>query len=408
MSCVLPYGSSASLTLDLPSEALVAHFTAPHGETLRDVAGAVTGALAEPLSFPALSQATVPGDRIVLAIERELPQTAKLVASVAGYLVATGTVPEALTVLCPDAAAVEADDPRRLLPADWRQKVACEVHDASASDRIGLLGSSQGGQAIYLSRTLLDADLVIAIGCQRCEPTLGYHGRHGGLYPIFSNAKTLDRFRKPHPADHERGFEARARREIDEVGWMLGAQFAVQVVPGAGESLLDVLAGDVRRVFELGQERCQAAWSCTVRQRAQLVVAAVSGGAGQQTWDNVGRAIAAASCAVADGGAVALCTELATDPGASVCCLAHSEDLADAERHIRRAAGSDALPAVALARLLDRAKLYLLSRLNESLVADLGIAPVMCEAEVARLARRHDSCTLLANAQHTRVTALTD
>ncbi|HUY35495.1 MAG TPA: lactate racemase domain-containing protein [Pirellulales bacterium] len=409
MSCVLPYGSAASLALDLSSEALVAHCAAPHGEGLRDVAEAVASALAEPLEFPALSRATVPGDRIVLAVESELPQTAELVAAVARYLVETGTAPESLTVLRPDSVASQAEgDPRRLLPADWRHRVACEVHDPSDTARLAHLGSTRGGEGVYLNRTLLDADLVVPMGCLRCEPALGFHGRHGGVYPTFSNAKALGRFRKPHAAEHQCEFEARARREIDEVGWMLGALCTVQVVPGAGEALLAVLAGEVRRVFDLGQEHCLAAWSYTVPRRASLVVAAISGGPGQQTWNNVGRALSAASRAATEGGAVVLCTELASEPGPAVRSLAQAEDLADTERQIRRACPPDALAAVELARIMDRAKVYLLSQLDESLVADLGMAPVSAGAEVARLARRHASCTVLASAQHARVTPWED
>jgi nickel-dependent lactate racemase len=409
MSCVLPFGSADSLALDIAPNALVAHCAAPHGEALCNVAEAVTRALAEPLEFPALSRATVPGDRIVLAVENELPQTAELVAAVAQYLVEAGTSPDAMTVLRPESAPSESDgDPRRLLPADWRQQVACEIHDASATGRLGLLGSTHSGEGVYLNRTLLDADLVVPIGCLRCEPTMGFHGRHGGLFPTFSNAKTLGRFHKPHTPDHQREHEARARREIDEAGWMLGALFTVQVVPGAGEALLAVLAGEVRRVFDLGQVHCQAAWTHIAPRRASLVVAALSGGPGQQTWDNVARALAATSRITADGGAVVLCTELATEPGPAVCGLAQADDLADAERQIRRAGPPDALAAVALARVMEQAKVYLLSRLDESLVADLGLAPVSSGAEVARFARRHDSCIVLANAQHARVVSRED
>jgi nickel-dependent lactate racemase len=409
MPAALPYGLTASLALDLSADALVAYCAAPHGESLPDTAAAVAAALANPLEFPALSKATVPGDRIVVTVENELPQTAELVSAVARYLTESGTAPDALTVLCPESSAFDGDhDPRRLLPDTWREQVACEVHDSADTARLGLLGSTHGGEGVYINRTLLDADLVIPIGCLRCEPTIGFHGQHGGLFPTFSNDKTLTRFRKPHTVDHEGEYERRARREIDEVGWMLGVQCTVQVVPGAGESLLDVLAGELHQVYEAGQKRCQAAWNFTVPRRASLVVAAISGGPGQQTWDNLGRALAAAAAIVTDGGAIAICTELATEPGPAVSILAQADDMTDAERQIRRACPRDALSAVALARVIDRAKVYLLSRLDESSVADLGVAPVSNAGEIARLARRHASCTILANAQHARPTALED
>src|SRR5258708_34232896 len=120
MSSVVHYGSAGSLSFDLPSKALVANCAVPNGEVLCDVAEAVAGALAEPLEFPALSQATVPGDRIVLAVENELPQTAELVAAVVRYLVRPSRFPGAP---CPfsvqDAGYPAYGGPRRLFAADW-------------------------------------------------------------------------------------------------------------------------------------------------------------------------------------------------------------------------------------------------------------------------------------------------
>ena len=49
---------------------------------------------------------------------------------------------------------------------------------------------------------------------------------------------------------------------------------------------------------------------------------------------------------------------------------------------------------------MDKARVYLLSRLEESTVEDLGRVPVADSSDIARLATRHESCIVLANAQH--------
>ncbi|HEX5445342.1 MAG TPA: lactate racemase domain-containing protein [Pirellulales bacterium] len=402
MPVVLPFGSDSSLELELPPEALVAAHAAPRGAAVRDPAAAVQRAVREPLDFPALRQATVPGDRIVLALDRGVPRAAEAIAAVTSYLVEEGSEADHITILQSTSDAMDHDDPRRLLPHDWRDEVALEVHAPDVSGKLALLGSSREGKPVYLNRTLLDADLVVPVGCLRCERSPGYYGRYGGLYPTFSDAKTQQRFRKPAKNESRRNGSAQ-RAEIDEIGWLLGTQFTVQVLPGPRDEWLDVLAGEIRQVFDVGARRCADAWTYEVPRRASLVIASVSGGPGQQTWDNVGRALAAASEAASPGGAIALCTELAAEPGPAVASLANVDDLGGALRRIRRDAESDALPAGALARALEDAKIYLLSRLDESLVEDLGMAVVADAREIARLARRHESCTVLASAQHAAV-----
>jgi nickel-dependent lactate racemase len=239
------------------------------------------------------------------------------------------------------------------------------------------------------------------------ESSLGYYGVNGTLYPAFSDLPTQERFRATgvDPSEDE---IAKRRQEADEVAWWLGVLMSIQIVPAAGGSVLHVLAGTPESVHRRGNALCREAWSCAVPRRAELVVAAIEGDRGQQSWENVGRALAAASRAVTDDGAIALCTELADGPGPALRWLGRSKDLPSAIRHIRKQRTSDAGAANELARALERVQVYLLSRLDESVVEELGVAPVTAAAEIARLASRHRSCILLANAQFASPTAAGD
>ncbi len=67
-------------------------------------------------------------------------------------------------------------------------------------------------------------------------------------------------------------------------------------------------------------------------------------------------------------------------------------------RHVAKKRPVDALPAAQLAHALDRTKVYLLSRLDASVVEDLDMIPIEGPDELARLARQHSSCILLSNA----------
>ena len=232
-----------------------------------------------------------------------------------------------------------------------------------------------------------------------CEPAIDYHGMFGGLFPTFSGQQTQDKLFASAIA-HAARDEARSREKIQEVGWLLGVQFTVQVVPGPGGEVLHVLAGMTNDVLA-GQSAAQQAWSGSVPQTAQLVIAAIDGPASEQTWDNVApsagrggarrigrRRHCAVYYALRSAG-----TKLATggrnEGHAKGACATFSK---------RR--GEDSLAAVALVQALSESRVYLMSQLDEATVEELGITPVASPAELARLATRHKSCILISNAQY--------
>jgi len=137
-----------------------------------------------------------------------------------------------------------------------------------------------------------------------------------------------------------------------------------------------------------------------VPRRASLVLAGISGPADQQTWDNVGRALWAASRVVDEGGDIALCTDVDDELGPALRALRGAEHPQVLLRHIIHDRPIDTLVSVQLLHALERGRVYLLSRLKESLVEELGVAPIQNSEQVARLVGRHASCIVLANAQY--------
>ncbi len=392
----LNYGTSAFVRVDVPDTAVLANCSVPRGEPLDDPAAAVAAALVEPLDFPPVSQATVPGDLIALAIDRAVPQGAAVVAGVVHTLLSGHARPSDITIVStdPNAGQLTAQ-----LPADVRDQIRVVIHDPQDADAIGFLANSQEGKQIRFHRALLDADVVLPIGTLRLEEGLSYFGINSCLYPTFSDAQTIGRFRSPgttSSAVHQR----RRTAEAEEASWQLGAQFALQVTPGPGDTILHVLAGDARSVAKRGRQLCAAAWKHESPTRGELVVASIEGGPEHQTWDNFSRALFSAGRAVCDGGAIVLCTELSCPTGAALRQLkgdATDEQLLHA---LQRERSDDAVAAAMLATERIRARVYLLSNLEQDDVEELGIGYVASADEVERLSRQFDSCILLGNAQH--------
>jgi nickel-dependent lactate racemase len=295
-------------------------------------------------------------------------------------------------------ARLASASPTRKLPEDLQQRIAVQVHDAANREQLCMLNVSRHDSAIYLNRSLVEADVVVPFGVTRPVDSLGYLGVSSALFPAFADEATQQRFLAPKSSLSERQKLHRID-EAQEAHWLLGVQLVVQVIPGPGESLMHIVAGDTARVDRASRELCDNAWHCEVPRRAHLVLATLSGGRQQQSWSNFARVLDAALRVVEDGGTIAVLCDLKAKLGPSLRRLARASSLDDANLAIERDQTPDALAAMQLIRTLRRAKIYLLSRLDEERVESLGLAYVASAEEIARLASRAASCMLLQNAQ---------
>jgi nickel-dependent lactate racemase len=395
MPSVLRYGADSSVAFDLPSDVLLTECDAPRGQPLDDPAAAVAAALADPIEFPPLAQAIVPGDLVALAVEPGLPQAANIVAAVIQTLVEAGVSANRIAVV-----VAADDDPGEKLSAELKGEVSWFRHDSQDRDALTYVTTLAAGPPVFLNRALSDADMVIPIGTLRQEASLGNLGAHGVLFPTFCDDATQKRFRAASSVESEVQWK-RKRGEAREASQLLGAVFTIQVVPAAKGELLHVLAGEIGAVDAEGRRLCEAAWTYSIPRRGSLVIASIEGDQQDQTWENVGRAIATAMQLVAFEGSIAICSELDSELGPSLQRVMAADGDDAVMQEIRRDRSADAVPASQLVQALRRAHVYLLSRLDDDVVEQLGMAPVADADEIARLASRHDSCILLANAHRT-------
>ena len=215
------------------------------------------------------------------------PELPTLLAGILETLEAAHVAPANVCILVAD----ERDAKRQTLlsgaSARW-QGVTVRWHDPHDRAALGYLAANRAGDPIYLSRAVLDADFVIPVSVRRPDYSLGDFGIYGGLFPSFADAATACHFASV-AAVRAEGRES-CRRAADEAGWLLGSRFTVQVIPAPGGDIHYIIAGDVDSVSTESQRVLSAAWNITVSDRADLVVACVSGTDNQQNWRNVARA----------------------------------------------------------------------------------------------------------------------
>ena len=258
MTQVLRYGRSSTLALEIPPTALVADGTRVAGEILDDPAGAVVAALQDPMGYPPLARAVVPGDRVVISVDPGVPQVPQVVTGVVRTLMSAGVNPSDIVVLTARGPEPEAAWAREFpSPAS---AVTVIAHDPRDKAGLCYLAAAKDAAPIYLNRHLCEADVIVPINLLRPRAALGYAGIHSGLFPTFSDEATRERFRVPSSATHA-AEQKRRRDEADEVAWLLGLQLTVQIVAGPGNSVRHILAGLIQQVADRGLALVEAAWS---------------------------------------------------------------------------------------------------------------------------------------------------
>ena len=162
--------------------------------------------------------------------------------------------------------------------------------------------------------------------------------------------------------------------EVEQTAWLLGVNFTVQVVPAAGDRVLHVMAGQSDAVRRRGRQLYDEAWSWRSPAGRAWSWRPSREAAAQQTWENWA-ALEAADGLVEDGGAIAVCCDLAD------CSRPGRADHGHRPHATRPAAAPQGPARRHSARPptgpdLDHDKVYLLSRLDSGVVEDLDMIPL--------------------------------
>ena len=366
-----------------------------------DLAALTRRALLSPLDFPRLDQAVVSDDRIVIVLDRRTPGADVIIAEIWKVLETRHVEATNVLILQPAVLGlIEDSDPRSLLPDKIRKQMIWKTHDPTAEDCCALLTASSTGETIQLDRELVDAAFVILVGMTAYDTVLGYRGTGSGIYPGLSSVEAI---RKSIGQGHQElvPSDIRPLRQlIDEVTWLLGIQFTVQVVPADDGGVFDVFAGNLEAVFKKSKEQLDHNWMLSVPERVEMVVVAVPADASGHGWRQIGSAIEAARQLVESDGRIVVLSQLKEAPGEGILMLLGQDENDDCMQQLRAANPLDITPATQISAAANWARVYLLSKLDPGLVDDLCLFPLESTAEVERLLATTDSCILIGSAQY--------
>jgi nickel-dependent lactate racemase len=382
--------------LEVPEGRLVEVHRQPPAAPLADPVAAVREALEHPHDFPALRRALTPDDHVAVAVDDGIPRLAELLPPLLDHLISGGVRHEAITLIWP---ASRPAGWTMALPDSYR-RVHQEVHDPADRKHLAYLATTRHDRRVYLNRTAVDADQLVVFARRRYDPLLGYSGAEGAIFPTLADEATRQemcrRLTLAPPGEHPWP----TRQEATEIAWLLGAPFLVQVIEGAGDEIIHVVAGVSETTAE-GQRLLDARWRVTAEQPADIVLGSIGGDPARQDFGELARAMANAARVVKPDGRIVLLSNARPELGPGAEFLRQSGDPGQALGLLRKKTPADAAEAFLWASTVQQARVYLLSDLPAEIAEELFITPLDSAEQAQRLIGGDGTCLFLADAHKT-------
>jgi len=381
MKIKLKYGSG-QLSLTLPNKQVLGVYRPQEKPAVRNLDQAVRKSLARPIATERLGRIVRADHKIAIVVDdatRAVPSTALLVPIVAELNAAA--VPDknicvfVATGLHRKMKRTELD--AVLGPLKGRIKIV--NHDPEKN--LKRLGKTRLGTMVYLNKVFLEADVKILTGDVEFHQFCGYGGGAKSVYPGLADSKSicLNHSRmelKGTGPGKVRGNPA--RREIDEVGRLVGVDFIINVVLNSRKKVVEVFAGDMDQAFLAGTEVCNRMYCADVPHPADVVIASAGGFPKDIELYQSQKAVEGARRIVRKKGKIILLAECREGHGSHLAYrwAKQAETPDDIIRRLKKKFVMGGHKAYQLARTIKWADVYLLSSLRPEVVRQFFMYPL--------------------------------
>jgi len=355
----------------------------------------IAKAFDEPIDFPPLPLALIDDDHIAIAIEDGVPDANTIACAVVRYLVQHGTRQEMITVV------LGSDN------QDWRDRLVDDLktqeldgvkvvkHEPTHHDSHGYIAASASADPIYIQRDLVEAEVVLPIYCIRTPDSPSASDKYG-MSPSFADATTQHRWNLAWLDDNIHHLHLQEKLS-HEIGWLMGVQFAIAIVPACDGSVSTILGGNPDKVFQQASELIRPVDSSPSNEHS-LAVAFVEGNWTQQSWMNIARAAAHADMQLSTNGSIVVCSDI-KQLSAGISQLGSDESEEKLQRQLLGSDLEDAFAAAVLSSIKSKRSIYLMSQLRISQVEGLGLAYLDSPLDIERLCREAESVCVMRSSQ---------
>lgn len=368
------------------------------GTVITNPKQALKQALENPLRFETLKRALTPDDRVAVIVDDQLPFLSELITGLLEYLSGCGIEPSRVTVVSPSGSSQLWIDS---LPDVWADVVA-EVHDPADRQKQCYLATTEAGRRVYLNRTVIDADAVIILSGRGYSSLLGYSGAEGLIYPNLTDNETLSSLYGQLSSETVSNRALVAQQESQEISWLLGCPFLIQVIVGEGDTLTDIISGLLETSRD-GEQLLNKRWASTIPQKVDAVIATLSGDANLHGFTQLSQAALNASRLLNANGKLILLTESDTSLSEGAEIFRRVDEPIEALQQALKSKVHDFEAVFQWARACTDAQIYLASEIRPDIVEEIFATPIGSPRDVERLLEGCSSWAYLPDAHKSQV-----
>ena len=367
-------------TVQLPKENLLGVLQA--NPVSYDLTGTeeVVRALAAPIGAPVVEEVIKPGEKIAIItsdITRPCP-TWLILPPLLQRLFAAGIKAEDVTlVFALGSHRRHTEEEMRHLAGEAYDIIRCV--DSDPDDCIHM-GITSRGTPVDITRTVAEADRHICIGNIEYHYFAGYSGGAKAIMPGVSNRAAIQ-------ANHTMMVRPEAcagklagnpiREDIEEAGNICGIDYIVNVVLDEHKNIIHAVAGDVTAAHRAGCTFLDKLYCKKIDKRADIVLVSQGGAPKDLNLYQTQKALDNAKHAVRDGGIIILIGSCKEGLGEKVFSqwieeANRPQDLTDRVKRNFQLGGHK---AAAIAMVLERAKIFLVSEMPDELTEKCFLTP---------------------------------
>ena len=310
MQIEVPYGTGC-LRAELPTE-LAVEFVMPKQQApADDPAALVRHAVYNPLGAVQPPRA---GQTVAIAINdktRPVPHEHLLPPVLQGmrhaglrdedvlFIIATGTHPR-----------MEESEYASVLPEEILKRYRVICHDASDGANLTTLGETARGTPVAINSDYLAADYRIVIGNIEPHQFQGFSGGVKSAAIGLAGVETINCNHAMMLAENARlgEFERNpARQDVEEIGAMIGIDFAVNALLNHDKQIINAFAGEPAAVMRAGIPQARALYQVAVDAPFDLMIVSPGGHPKDINLYQAQKGMAHAAAAAQTGGVMILC-----------------------------------------------------------------------------------------------------
>lgn len=360
-------------------------------------------ALDAPIGAPRLEELVRPGETVAIVtsdITRPFP-TARVLPALLARLYRAGVSPEDITLVFALGShrGHTEEEMRRLTGTAWG---AIRCADSGQDDFVSL-GTTRRGTPVEIDRHVAEADRRICLGNIEYHYFAGYSGGAKAIMPGVSTRAAIqaNHSRMTHPDACVGRLEGNpVREDLEEAAALVGVDFLLNVVLDEHKRIVHAVAGDVTAAHRAGCAWLDRHYRAPISELADIVIASQGGAPKDLNLYQTQKALDNAKHAVKPGGVIILAGACPEGLGENTFqqWMLEARSPQELIRRIQREFRLGGHKAAAIALVLERCSIYLVSQMPPELVRGCFLTPFSTIQEAYDAARTQlgEHATVLA------------